>query len=94
MGDITLAPSHRFFFLFFIFFCLNCNYRQVKIWDLRRTYTEQPLRQPAPVHSFHVGATVTSLVLPSDEKMLYVSCTNNAIFAFDAVNYHEKPGNY
>ncbi|XP_059478085.1 protein lethal(2)denticleless-like [Neocloeon triangulifer] len=61
----------------------------VKVWDLRRTYLKSALKQPAPLHVFDVGATVTSLNIK--HNLLYASCTNHSIFCFNAGTFNKTP---
>lgn len=65
-------------------------HRTVKVWDMRRTYLKNAAKQPQPLHTFNVGATVTSLNVHN--SLLYASCTNHSIFCFNASTFEEKPG--
>ncbi|CAG5118383.1 unnamed protein product [Candidula unifasciata] len=67
----------------------------LKVWDVRKTYKRKTGAQP--VYTFHYPGANTrkfgysSLVLDSQGRRLFASCTDDVIYEYDMASYNPQP---
>ncbi|CAG0916963.1 unnamed protein product [Notodromas monacha] len=69
----------------------------IRVWDLRRAYSESWTRPSVPLHVLPLpGAadgrhSAVSLALDKFRSTLYASCTDKSVYAYDVINFNRNP---